>query len=136
MKAFVIWLLLVAALFGLAAGVYHLMRSGDPERVFVVVDSSFPMEEDWDEVAPVLDELDDDRYGEFALATEKNAVHSWEDELVLAGVSAYAPRDLTKLAKPDAYPEMAEADRLVLVTNAPPAETEQLTDWEIIQVGS
>lgn len=135
MKALVVWLLVVGAVFGAAMGIYVFVQSSDTERVFVVVDSSFPMTDDWAEVADVLDDLDDQRYAEFALATEKQSVHTWDDELLLAGVNPYAPRDLSRVLAPDGYPEQPEADRLVLVTNAPAAELEQLTAWEIIRVG-
>ncbi len=135
MKALAIWVVVVSLVFGAAAGIYHVARSRDPQRVFVVVDSSFPMVEDWDEIAEVLDGLDGDRYAEYALATEKNAVHTWADELRLAGVTAYAPRDLSRLLQADAYPEVAEASRLVLVTNADAAATEALVEWEIVHVG-
>lgn len=135
MKALAIWVVVVSLVFGAAAGIYHVARSRDPEQVFVVVDSSFPMAQDWAEVQTVLDGLDGDRYAEYALATEKTTVHTWADELHLAGVTAYAPRDLSKLLRPDAYPEMEEASKLVLVTNAPAAETEALVAWEIVRVG-
>lgn len=135
MKPLVIWLLIVVLVFGIAVGVTKVVQSDDGEMVFVVLDSSFPMKADWTEALEELDDLDDAKSSEFALATEKSFVHSWQDRLDPAGTSPYAPRNLSQLSTPDLYPEMAEASRLVFVTNAPVTETKALTDWEIVRVG-
>lgn len=135
MKPLIVWLLLVLLVFGIAVGVTKVLQSDDGEKVFVVLDSSFPMKADWEEALGELDDLDDARASEFALATEKGFIHSWADDLDPAGASPYAPRDLSGLLKPDLYGEMADAERLVLVTNAPATETDALTGWEVIRVG-
>jgi hypothetical protein len=108
---------------------YDRVREANPDMVFVVVDSSFPMEQDWRSVQGVLDGLDDRRYAEFALATEKESIHGWRSRLSLGAVAPYAPRDLTGID----YPEMDEATELVLVTNAPDSELAGFDTWEIVR---
>ena len=82
MKPFVIWLAGIAIVFGVFAVVTNLVRGTD--RVFVVVDSSFAMTEVWNQVPAELNDLDNERYAEFALATEKELVHSWSPGLTLS----------------------------------------------------
>ena len=56
-----------------------------------MVDSSFQMRPVWSDVQLELDRIDDEEHAEFALATEKGPVHSWQPELTLVGVDAFAP---------------------------------------------
>jgi hypothetical protein len=60
--------------FGVFAFLANTVRETD--EVFVLVDSSFAMQDVWTRVAVELDRIDDDRYSEFALATEKSPVQS------------------------------------------------------------
>ncbi len=132
MRPLAYWLGAAAIIFGVTAGAYHMVRVGNPEQVFVVVDTAFDMERVWRQVPGTLDDLDNDRYTEYALATDKGAVHGWDDELRLGSATPYAPRDLSKITT---YPEAAEADRLILITNADSAATGALADWEVVRLG-
>ena len=99
---------------------------------FVVVDSSFQMRPVWTDVQLELDRIDDEDHAEFALATEKEPIHSWQSELVLVGVEAFAPCTFEGI---DDHPEVAEADDLVLITtSANTCDTTALVDWEIIEL--
>lgn len=127
MKPLAFWvvgLLVVLGGFGL---IVNLVR--ETTRVLVVVDSSFPMTEVWDRVAGELDEIDDRRYSEFALATEKSLVHSWSQELRLGAATPFAPCDFGEIA---AYTEIADADDLILITTSASCSTESFSDWSII----
>jgi hypothetical protein len=135
MKAFAIWLVVMVVMFGGFAFAYDSVRSGDPDQVLVVVDTSFPMQADWDKVGPTLDRLDNEGYSEFALAIDAELVHGWSDQLKLGDVRVFAPRHLDDLLVPGALPEIDEATRLVIVTNADPAELEGLDEWEIVTPG-
>lgn len=124
-----IWLgglVVVLVVFAVAV---NLVR--DTSRVFVVVDSSFPMAAVWSRVPDELDEIDDRRYAEFALATEKSLVHSWRDELRLGAVTAFAPCDFEGIAS---HTEVTGADELILITTSTSCSTEAFTDWTIIVV--
>lgn len=135
MKALAIWLVgFVVVIGGLALG-YHLMRQGSPDRVFVVVDGSFEMQRFWDEVPDLLDGLDDRRYAEFALASEKpsDRGHSWQATLDLGAIVPYGPRDLACLVEPVCYPEINDATELVIVTNAPDADLAGLDGWTVVR---
>ncbi len=89
MKPLAIWIAVVAVVFGGYALVTRNAR--DTEQVFVVVDSSFQMQPVWSDVRRELDRIDDAEYSEFALATEKEFIHSWQPELELVGVEPFAP---------------------------------------------
>lgn len=129
MKPLAIWLgVFVVVVGGFFFG-YDRFRAANPDRVFVLVDSSFQMEQDWRSVQGTLDDLDDRRYAEFALATEKEPIHGWRNRLSLGAVAPYAPRELTGIS----YPEMSEATELVLVTNAAESELVGFENWEIVR---
>lgn len=113
MKAFGIWLGGFVLAFGVYAGVSHGVRRADPREVLVVVDSSFPMSEVWDQIPSRLDRLDDARYTRFALATEKRLIHSWKDRLILGAVDPFAPCNADRV---DDLPQIGEADEVVVIT--------------------
>jgi hypothetical protein len=129
-KPLAIWIAVVAAVFGGFALVTNLTR--DTERVFVVVDSSFQMQPVWSDVRRELDRIDDADYSEFALATEKDPIHSWQAELELVGVEPFAPCTFDGI---DQSAEAAEADeRILITTSANTCDTSALVGWQIIQL--
>ena len=130
MKPLAIWLVVVAVVFGGYAVITSVLR--DTSQVFVVVDSSFQMRPVWSDVQLELDRIDDREHAEFALATEKEPVHSWQPELRLVGVEAFAPCTFEGIGE---YPEVAEADELILITtSANTCDTSALAGWEITQL--
>jgi hypothetical protein len=131
MKALAIWFGILGIVFGALFAGYHLMRSANPAQVFVVVDSSYEMQQVWRRVPAALDEIDGRRYAQFALATEKGIVHGWSDELNLGPITPYAPRDLSAVG---AFPESNEAAERILITNAAGAATTGLADWSIVRL--
>lgn len=135
MKALAIWLAgFVLVVGGLSAG-YHFFRDGNPARILVVVDGSFEMQRDWDGVVEALDSIDDRRYAQFALATEKpsDPGHGWQSTLELGAISAYGPRDFSCLQEPICDPKAGEASELILITNAPDSDLAALDDWTVIR---
>lgn len=129
MKPLAIYLVALLLAFGGLATVITVSR--DTERVFVVVDSSFAMRDVWRQVPGALDALDDAGYSEFALASEKDLIHSWQERLRFRDSRAYAPCDFTGIS---AYAEAAEADELVLITTPASCPTDGLADWEVISL--
>jgi hypothetical protein len=130
MKPLAIWIVVVAAVFVGLAVLTNATRT--TSRVFVVVDSSFPMSSVWADVEPELDRIDDRDHAEFALATEKRAIHGWQDELNLGSIPPIAPCTFEGI---DAHPEFAEADDRILVTTPTSCDTSTLEEddvWEII----
>jgi hypothetical protein len=126
-KALAFWLAGFVVVFGGLALIINAVRA--TERVFVVVDSSFPMTRVWDQVPGELDRLDDQRYTEFALATEKNLVDSWGSSLDLGSVNPFAPCGFDEI---EDYTEVGEADELILITTSGSCETDSLTEpWNI-----
>lgn len=98
-------------MFGGFAAITNSVR--DTERVFVVVDSSFQMEAVWGRVARELDRIDDAKFAEFALATEKQSVHSWSDELSLGATQPFAPCGFEEI---EDHSEFTQADTVILIT--------------------
>ncbi len=133
MKPLAIWFGAFALVFGAFAVGYHFLREGDPDQVLVVVDSSFDMESVWRQIPDQLDDLDNGRYSEFALATEKQLIHSWSPELRMGAVTPFAPRDFTSLTSGE-FDEIEEASELVLITNASDAETDELDGWRVVRI--
>lgn len=133
MKAFFSWLAITLVAFGGLGGGYHLMLDSDPHRVLVVVDSSFGMKPDWNRVARVLDRIDNQRYSQFALATEKGPVHGYGRRLDAGRLTPYAPRDFSRLDSLGNAAELAGAEEYILVTNAPAGETGGLSGWTIVR---
>ena len=127
MKALSIYLVGLALVFGVLA--LLIVIAAEPGRVFVVVDSSFPMRQVWAQVPGALDDIESEGHAAYALATEKAHVHSWQEGLGLRAASPFAPCDFSGI---DAYPEAAEADERVLVTTSGSCPTDELTGWRVI----
>ena len=127
MKALLIFLAGLVLVFGALAMVISM--SGEPKRAFVVIDSSFPMRQVWSQVPGALDDLDSQGYSAFALATEKDSIHSWQEKLQFRSSGAFAPCDFSKI---DAYSEATEADERVLITTGGSCPTDALADWRVI----
>jgi hypothetical protein len=122
-----IFLIGVLVAFGLVAALIVLSRP--TERVFVVVDDSFPMRGLWSQVPGVLDELENEGYAEYALATEKGLVHSWQDSLTLRAPAPYAPCGFAGI---NDHVEAGESDERILITTSASCPTEGLVDWRVI----
>ncbi len=130
MKPLAIWLAVVAVVFGAYALITSATR--DTAQVYVVVDSSFQMRPVWTDVQLELDRIDNEQHAEFALATEKGPVHSWQSALRLVGVDAFAPCTFAGVG--DA-PEAMAADKRILITTVDnTCDTSALVDWEIIEL--
>ena len=129
MKPLAIWLAAVAVAFGALTAATVLTRS--TERVFVVVDSSYPMRAVWADVPAELRSIGDRDRAEFALATEKSMVHDYGGDLSLAGVDPFAPCDLSSI---DGYPAAAEADERILVTTPASCPTDALVGWTVVEL--
>ncbi len=130
MRAFAIWLAAFVVVFGAFAFITDNVR--ETEEVFVLVDSSFEMQDVWTRVAVELDRIDDERYSEFALATEKQLVHDFQERLRIGDVVPFAPCDDEGIGR---YPQIETADRLVMITTEGSCLTEGLEgDWEIVEL--
>jgi len=127
LKALLIFLVGLVLVFGALA--LLISMSGEPKRVFVVIDSSFPMRQVWNQVPGTLDDIESQGYSEFALATEKDSVHSWQERPQFRDANAFAPCDFSRI---DAYREATEADELVLITTGGSCPTDALADWRVI----
>ncbi len=127
MKPFAIWAVGVVTAFAALAGITTATR--DTEQVFVVVDSSFEMREVWSRVTAELDRIDDRKYAEFAVATEKAPVHDYQSEIDFPAIDAFAPCSFDEI---DQFPAAASADERILITTSGSCPTTDLKGWTII----
>ena len=63
-----------------------------------------------------------------ALATEKDFIHTWSDQLRLGAISPFAPCTFAGIEN---HAEVGEADTLILITTAASCDTTALTDSDI-----
>lgn len=129
MKALVIYLIGVAIAFGALAFLISQPETTASGRAFVVVDSSFPMQDVWSQVPTTLEALEEEGFEAFALATEKGEVHSWQEALRLGSTRPFAPCDFAEL---DGYSQAEEADERILVTTAASCPTDALSGWRVL----
>lgn len=129
MRPLAIFAVGVLVVFGALAAV--IMISRDSERVFVVVDSSFPMREVWTQVPVTLEDIGDRGNSEYALATEKELIHSWQEQLRFREVSQFAPCDFSSI---DAYAEAGQATERILLTTPGSCPTEGLDGWTVMRL--
>lgn len=120
-KTFRTWLVVSLVAFSVNVGGirYHLREH--PRKVLIVVDASYPMAPIWDRAMETARSLAGRKNQLYAVATEKGLVHGWANRADFQGIVPYAPRNLDGLLK-RLPTEVADADEVVLVTNAPGAE--------------
>ncbi|MGI9336036.1 MAG: hypothetical protein ACR2RL_23055 [Gammaproteobacteria bacterium] len=135
MKPFAVWLAAAIGAFAAFGGGYHMHLESSPRRVVVLVDTSYPMRTSWQAVAGQLANLEERRYTQFSLFTEKGKIHGWNARLRPGDVAPYAPRNLDKLSNPGHQPEFTEADDRILITNADAAELPGPSGWDILRLG-
>lgn len=134
MKPFGLWLCLALSGFGALSGGYHWYLEGNPRRVLVAVDASYPMHSVWPQMRETLLELERTPYARFSLYTEKGRVHGWSERFSAGKLQPYAPRDLSALPTGAGAPELDQASERVLITNAPAADLGAFADWKIIHL--
>lgn len=134
MKPFLIWLAIVAVVFGVFAAVTVVTR--DTTRIFVYVDASNPMVPVWADARRELDRIDDRDDSEFALAfgrrNTNELAHSWQGSLALPGdVLPFGPCVLDAAGT---IPEASEADERILITVADSCDRDAFVDWQIVEL--
>jgi hypothetical protein len=133
MKAFLLWLAIAVSVFAGSGAGYHLYLTQHPRKVLIAIDSSFDMNPVWRQVQAVLEKTQQQRYTRFCVVTEKNKVHGWMMPPTDIGkITPYAPRDFSKLVGKEKYPEIGQAQKRYLITNA--AQTQEFDGWEIVRL--
>lgn len=132
MKPLVVWATSVVIAFGALAGVTTATRG--TEQVFVVVDVTFPMQGQMTRVPAELDRIDDREYSEFALATVRDSIHGFQDDLVWVPEEAFAPCAFDDFSGFVSAPEASAADERILITSADSCLASELDGWTIIEV--
>ncbi|MGB1108801.1 MAG: hypothetical protein ACPG4N_00500 [Gammaproteobacteria bacterium] len=131
MITFIKWLAIQAIVWTLAVAGGHYWLHEEPRRILIGIDASFPMNRDWQAVRERVDALAArSRYSEFAVVTGKSRVHGWRDKPAMDGVVTYGPRHLDRITDPTRYPEIEQADKRVLITNAEGAD---IDGWDVLR---
>jgi hypothetical protein len=118
-KRFLLWLAATVVLFAALGVGSHLYLTARPRRIAVAVDTSFAMQPSQPEVRAILERVAATRYATFSLVTDKLRVHGWQPRLSASQpLTYYGPRDLAQLVDQGRYPELAQADRVVVITDA------------------
>ena len=118
MQPFLVWCALLGSLYAGLAGAYHVYLTHYPRHVVVALDTSYPMHTVWSQVPATLATIQQRRYTQFSLITDKAKLHSWQPTLTLGALQPYAPRALVSLLDPHTYPALCTADQIYVVTNA------------------
>jgi hypothetical protein len=132
MKAFLLWLALAIIGFGGLAGGYDNYLRDNPRRIAVVVDTSYDMTAVWPRVEPTLSDIGATRYSAFSLITDKRLIHGWQPRLRLNLAEPYGPRDFGKLMELRTASEIAQAETVYFLTNAPASETAPFSGWQVV----
>ena len=133
MKALLSWLVLAILAFGGLAGGYHWHLIENPHKVLVVIDTSFEMRNALPGVPAMLRELEGKRYTRYALETDKSPVHGFAEAFQPSRLGAYAPRDFGRLAERTDGGRFAEADEILLISNASRDELGVLPGWRVLR---
>jgi hypothetical protein len=130
-KPLLIWLAIVAVVFGVFALVSTALQ--ETSRVFVFVDASFPMDGKDDDIRAELDgsttATTPSSPWPRARRNDSELVHSWQPELRGRHEPLFAPCSFAEI---DSFPEAADADDRILVTTSDSCDTSALVDWEIV----
>ncbi len=132
-RCFGIWLAAALVAFSVHGGIVRHYGAGARHRVLIVLDASYPMAKDWDRAAEAVRALARGEGNLYAVATDKGLVHGWAAAPSAAAVVPYAPRNLDGLSA-RLPKEAAEADRVVLVTNADRSEAAKSGISEVVTV--
>ena len=123
------WLVIAVAGYGGLGGGYHFYLSSSPNRIAIVVDSSFNMRSVWGDVPKLVERVSREKYAEYAVMSEKRVVHTWRDTPSLGNLSPYAPLSLDKVA---GFDPIDEADQVIFITNASSDKLKGV-DWDIVR---
>ncbi len=132
MKPFLVWLALALLGFGGLAGGYHGYLQDNPRRIAVVVDTSYDMTAVWPRIESQLLQIGAARYSSFSLVTDKRVIHGWQPRLRASLAEPYGPRDFTKLRELASAPEIAEAEAVYFLTNAPASDIAPFRGWQVV----
>ncbi len=130
MQVFIKWLAIQSLVWGLTFAGGHYWLGEKPGRIVIGIDASFAMQADWHKVDNIIQTYaNKHRYAEFALVTGKSRIHSWQKKPTPGSLVTFGPRRLDRIISSQRYPEIATADKRILITNATDIV---FSGWEIL----
>lgn len=133
MRTFLLWCVLTMSCYSGLVAAYHLYLSSHPRRILIALDTSYPMQPVWEQARAMVQALPQRRYSEFSVITDKGRLHGWQPAPALGNLQPYAPRNFATFLDPRQSPEIAAADTVYVVTNAPDTATlRQASGREVI----
>jgi len=120
MKQLLIWIGLCLLLYGGLGVTMHLYLSANPQKFVIALDTSVYMKERQQQISQELVRLAGRRYSVFSMIVDKGRLlHSWQSRPdTREKIIYYGDRLLSGFTDPSKYSELAQADRILLVSNA------------------
>jgi hypothetical protein len=114
---FATWLIIAVVALGSTGLAMKNQLTSDPQRVIIIVDSSFEAGKDWEFLTAELRRIGQRPYTRFKVLTEKTLAGDWQQEAKLNSVTPFAPRSWTEVQS--ALPSMVKSsDEVIVLTNA------------------
>ena len=123
---FATWLIIAVVALGSTGLAMKNQLTSDPQRVIIIVDSSFEAGKDWEFITAELKRIGKDPYTRYKVLTEKTLAGEWQENALLDSVAPFAPRNWSEVIS--ALPAMiGSCDEVLVLTNAQdlPAEFRQ-----------
>lgn len=134
MKPLWIWLLVTLGVFAGGSAAYHSYLEHSPRRVAVVIDTSYDMRASLTAAANTASAVAaNTRYAEIAYFSDKAQLSDFQRHARVPPLSAYGPRQFDRLSDGALADQLADAERVIFISNAPVSERARLPgSWEHI----
>ena len=134
MKPLWIWLLVTLGVFAGGSVAYHGYLEHSPRRVAVVIDTSYDMRASLTAAANKASAVvASTRYAEIAFFSDKAQLSEFQRGARVPPLSAYGPRQLERLSDGTLADQLADAEHVIFISNAPASERARLPgSWEQI----
>ena len=135
MKRFLIWIVIfIVFIVSFWAG-SHFYLTKNPKKIAVAIDTSYFMNQNWGSVVNAVKNIGNQKYSTYCLFTDKQLIHSWNNELLsykLGSIKPYGPRDLSIFYDNTRYKEINEANLVYIITNDDKFEVKNTLKYKLI----
>ncbi|OHD13663.1 MAG: hypothetical protein A2086_01085 [Spirochaetes bacterium GWD1_27_9] len=135
MKRFLIWIIIfIVFIVSFWVGA-HFYLAKNPKKIAVAIDTSYFMNQNWGSVVNTVKNIANQKYSTYCLLTDKQLIHSWNNELLsykLGSIKPYGPRDLAIFYDNTRYKEINEATVIYIITNDDKFEVKNTLKYKLI----
>ena len=120
MKTFVVWFVIFLITYGGLGLVSHVYMDANPQKIAIALDTSAYMKDRQQQVDRVLDKVATGRYRLFSLIVDKGRkIHGWQSRAEFrTKITYYGERQLDTFVDTARFSEIAQADKIILLSNA------------------